>query len=172
MVIKEFIQFLLQLKVLNYVTAVPLIGIGVQFRAADTSALPLFTVQTVIMRTMAGEGPAVVQRPDHRYLHLCQRLKHRFHIQVIAVQIMEVDQIRIKLLQILHRLLRIPGIRKSVTVKQERIRSLQRIIKETRKPARRSRTCIGSATIVNLSFDARHLRKLFHKTARASKPCH
>ena len=94
--IKRIEEFLLAGIVLSDIHAIPGNRILIQTRAFHAFGLPLFTMKTVIMRTMPGERPAIMEGPDYRFSAFLQIMEQNLCIQIIAMQIMEMNQVRIE----------------------------------------------------------------------------
>jgi hypothetical protein len=57
--------------------------------------LPLVTVHILKMAAMTCKWPAIVKSPDHRLFQALQAVKKELHIQIVAMDIMKVNQVRI-----------------------------------------------------------------------------
>ena len=85
-------------------------GIPPALGAVMTPALPPGTALIIKKRAVSGEGPAVVQRPLHLHVRTTlDPLKQQFIVDVISVDIVKPEQIRIIRICPLKKLLRGPS---------------------------------------------------------------
>ena len=56
-------------------------------RTAITLRFPLFTSGTLKIDAVAGKGPTVMQRPDHRFPELSQTIKQNTNMEAVSMQI-------------------------------------------------------------------------------------
>ena len=76
------------------------LGIGPVLGAMVATGFPFLASDHSEMGTMAGEGPAVVEGPYHRDVVLPDVVEQHGNVDKPAVEIVQVDQIRLKIIQL------------------------------------------------------------------------
>ena len=75
-------------------------GIGALLRAIVTFFEPALTSASIEIGTVARKGPAVVQRPQDGLVQLLESMKEHRQVQVAAVQVMQMNDVRVKPLHV------------------------------------------------------------------------
>lgn len=75
-------------------------GIGALLRAIVTFFEPALASASIEIGTVARKGPAVVQRPQDGLVHSMESTKDHRQVQVAAVQVMQMNDVRVKPLHI------------------------------------------------------------------------
>ena len=84
----------LSLKILTDRTHCEASRVAAKLRAVRTMALPLLALYHGKVRTMASEGPTVMQRPFHLHFRmLFDPIKQHLHIDIVAMEIVEPHQV-------------------------------------------------------------------------------
>ena len=73
-------------------------GVGTLLRAIMAFAAPAVAPAIIKIRTMPGKRPAIVQCPQHGPVHLPQGFKEHRQVQIASMQVMQMNNIRVKLL--------------------------------------------------------------------------
>ena len=68
-----------------------------------TTSFPFFATHKIKMSTMPSESPTIMKGPDNWFIKFSKKIEKCWYMQVIAMNIMQMDNIWIILLNILNK---------------------------------------------------------------------
>lgn len=117
-------QLLLARKVLTAVVYPIRLRVGTELRTVMAATLPKLAAYKIKMSTMTGEGPTVVQGPDDGPVVLFQEVEEYRIVQVVAVDVVQVDDVRCIRLDLRHKTLRRGLGEQALTIGQARAKGM------------------------------------------------